>query len=273
MLWDARAGKGEGCLLRSGASERDQIHELWDSLAEIPMSPPEKPIKILFQRLTSLLGSQRGMLIMAVKLADAPINDPLAGWRPRTYTSVERIGNNPKYVTVESNTIKQVDYDESTRNHALNAGRFRATLLSDHVSPQYFDSEFYYKHYLRRGINDRMFVVLPINDYIESYFIFDRIEDNVRFTCHELNLAVYALRSLSWLVRTVSRCFGHIRANEILTPKEREILGYLLAGNSDKRIARLVDQAPNTTHQHIATLFRKFGVTSRTQLMSLWMNH
>lgn len=253
--------------------EWSRIHELWDTLARLPVSPLERPIRTLFQELGGLVHSPRCILLTAVKQPDWPNDDPLLGWRPKTFTLVESFDSPTTSTLVHTERVSQVDCDESTRNHVRNAGQFRATLLVDHVSSNYFESAFYKTHYRARGIVDRMFVVMPVDHEIESYFIFDRLRGAPDFSRRDLRIATYALRSLSWLNRSVHLCLGHVHANEILTPKEREVLGHLLAGNSDKQIARLAGQAPNTTHHHIMSLFRKFGVTSRTQLMSLWMNH
>ncbi len=49
-----------------------------------------------------------------------------------------------------------------------------------------------------------------------------------------------------------------------LTPREVEVLGLLAAGQANKEIARALGVSPNTVKTHLARLYEKLGVTSRT---------
>lgn len=50
-----------------------------------------------------------------------------------------------------------------------------------------------------------------------------------------------------------------------LTPREREILGLIAAGRSNKQIARRLDITEKTVKAHCTRLFARLGVTDRTQ--------
>ena len=49
-----------------------------------------------------------------------------------------------------------------------------------------------------------------------------------------------------------------------LTPREVEVLALLAAGQANKEIARALGVSPNTVKTHLARLYEKLGVTSRT---------
>jgi DNA-binding CsgD family transcriptional regulator/GAF domain-containing protein len=51
-----------------------------------------------------------------------------------------------------------------------------------------------------------------------------------------------------------------------LSSREREVASAYVNGESYKEIARTLDIAPATVRTHLRTVFRKFGVTSRTEL-------
>lgn len=57
------------------------------------------------------------------------------------------------------------------------------------------------------------------------------------------------------------------RGEIILTPRESEVLDCLLRGASNKDIARELDIQIVTVKLHVSSLFRKFGVKSRTQVV------
>jgi DNA-binding NarL/FixJ family response regulator len=57
--------------------------------------------------------------------------------------------------------------------------------------------------------------------------------------------------------------------SEGLTDRESEILALITQGNSNAEVARLTYLSPNTVKSYIRTIYRKIGVTSRTQAV-LW---
>ena len=54
-----------------------------------------------------------------------------------------------------------------------------------------------------------------------------------------------------------------------LTPREREILTQVLAGASNRDIARALFISPKTVSVHVSALLRKFGVSGRGDLMAV----
>jgi DNA-binding CsgD family transcriptional regulator len=58
-----------------------------------------------------------------------------------------------------------------------------------------------------------------------------------------------------------------------LTSAEREVLALMLAGASNAGIARQRDTAVRTVANQVAAIFRKLGVSSRSQLAALLARH
>lgn len=248
------------------------IHGLWDEMAALPASEPERGLRALFTGVGELIASQHGLWLCSVRLSNA-CDDPLLGWRVRAVFFHGEMPADQKTYLRSAKRLDDGEVDESTRNHVRQAGVFRATLLADHISDGFFERDHYLEHYQGRGINDRLFVVLPVNEDLESYFMFDRLLGEPNFTRRDLAIARYALRSLSWFNRQLNLSHGQLIADEPLTPTERRILTELLAGNPEKRIAVSLEQSPHTTHQHVKRIFRKFNVRSRAELMALWLGH
>ena len=64
----------------------------------------------------------------------------------------------------------------------------------------------------------------------------------------------------------------HVRGGQSpCTPAERRALALLLTGQSEKKIAEALGIGLHTTHARITTIYRKFGVGSRAELMALWL--
>jgi DNA-binding CsgD family transcriptional regulator len=56
-----------------------------------------------------------------------------------------------------------------------------------------------------------------------------------------------------------------------LPPRAREVLTLLKSGLSEKEIALQLQLSRHTIHVYIKLLYRRFGVSSRSQLMALWL--
>jgi len=60
---------------------------------------------------------------------------------------------------------------------------------------------------------------------------------------------------------------------ERLSPREREILGYLARGASNKEIARSLDLAESTVKIHVQSILRKLNLVSRVQAAVYAVEH
>lgn len=83
-------------------------------------------------------------------------------------------------------------------------------------------------------------------------------------------LTVRALPELggdaAWLllVRSESDVQPAPSGAEHLTPREREVLGWVAAGKSDRQIATIVGTSPRTVQKHLEHIYVKLGVENRT---------
>ena len=60
-------------------------------------------------------------------------------------------------------------------------------------------------------------------------------------------------------------------AAQNLTPRQRETLQYLLAGDGEKQIAAKLRLSHNTVHHYVKAIHRHFGISSRSELLALWL--
>jgi two-component system nitrate/nitrite response regulator NarL len=60
---------------------------------------------------------------------------------------------------------------------------------------------------------------------------------------------------------------------EALSPREREILGYVAKGASNKEIARTLDLAESTVKIHVQHILRKLSLSSRVQAAVYAIEH
>lgn len=56
-----------------------------------------------------------------------------------------------------------------------------------------------------------------------------------------------------------------------LPPRLRRVLAHLLQGESEKQVAARLELSPHTVHEYVKQLYRRLGVSSRSELMARWV--
>lgn len=74
-------------------------------------------------------------------------------------------------------------------------------------------------------------------------------------------------------VRAQPKAAAGAAEREKLSPREREILGCLARGDSNKEIARTLELAESTVKIHIQNIFKKLNLTSRVQAALYAVEH
>jgi len=83
-----------------------------------------------------------------------------------------------------------------------------------------------------------------------------------------------AMADTSWFTRTIIEKLKALRQTtrpaprtsdlDILTDREREMLGLICEGRSDAQMGTMLNLSQNTVRNHIASLYRKIGVNRRS---------
>jgi DNA-binding CsgD family transcriptional regulator len=63
----------------------------------------------------------------------------------------------------------------------------------------------------------------------------------------------------------------HRRSPGTGTPRQRELLDLLKSGHSEKEAAQKLQISFHTVHVHVKKIYQRFGVSSRQELLSLWI--
>jgi DNA-binding NarL/FixJ family response regulator len=66
---------------------------------------------------------------------------------------------------------------------------------------------------------------------------------------------------------------GRTGSLDALTPREREVLGHIAAGRSNREIARELRVSEKTVKAHVSSILAKLGVQDRTQAAVLAVRH
>ncbi len=253
-------------------STQDDIHCLWDALSDFDVGQTDAACRHLQEHLCRMVGAWNSTWGGAARLTDtAADEDPLRGWR----VAITRLLQ-PMIVQSDEEPFKELqarwnrrELDPSFLLPMRAVGEFRTYALRRDLPAEWFDGVFYRSFYAAYGTQDAVWIGFPLNADAESHFGFYSRQP---FSDHDIALLAYALRGIKWFHRQLMLTSGPLIAKAPLTPSERKVLTLLLGKASEKGIAEQLGIATSTTHQHIVALFRKFGVRSRAELMSLWLN-
>ncbi len=251
----------------------DVLHDLWDTLAQLPASQPEQSLELLLSTIGDLIESEHGFWFSMHRVDDANEEDQMLGWRMGPAFFHKPL---PEDENLYKKTVKDVSDGQPGECLIANirtAGKFRASLIRDRVPASYFESDFYRQNMEGRGFHDSLSVVTPIHEDSEIYVGFMRKKNQLQFTADDLKLVSYGLRGLSWFHRRTLLSYGLELADNPLTATERKVMRRLLTDWSEKNIADDLGQKLDTTHKHVVSIYRKFNVKSRAGLMSLWLGH
>jgi len=84
------------------------------------------------------------------------------------------------------------------------------------------------------------------------------------------------LGARQWLDKTRSelrRIGGRTASHDELSETERQIVQLVVAGHRNREVAAALSLSPNTVAWNLSKIYRKLGVTSRTELASRLATH
>lgn len=251
---------------------QEHIHRLWDELSDFEASQWMQATTHLMGALSAMAQAWNATWAGAIRVGGASADDPLQGWRVAAMQALRPVEPHPNEGHFKEilRIWERREVDPSFLLPLRNVGTFRTYSFRRELPAEWFDTPFFRRHYGSVGTQDAVFVAFPLNQDCESHFGF---YSRRPFTDAEIARLAYALRGVKWFHRHLLLGNGLLMASLPLTPTERRVLQLLLTKASEKEISRQVDMALSTAHQHVTRIFRKFGVRSRAELMSLWLNH
>lgn len=259
----------------------ERVFELWNDLADYPAARTDAALAHLFRELLTLVEADDARWCLSVRLAarENAQNDLCLGWRVRDLVPASPTPELlARFHHFLQHAVKQnLEHIGHTTVHVLRgSGAFRIYTLR---GPGFLDfeefrqTEHYRLYYEKNHLADRMWIGCPVNSDVESGFVLDRFTREGRpfFSEHDRVRAEMILRGLKWFNRRLVLSRGVIAGKTPCTPAERKTLGLLLTGKSEKEIAQELAVSVGTAHNRITTIFKKFAVRSRAELMALWL--
>lgn len=244
---------------------------LWAELAEHPESDVHGACAHFMNRMCALLRANYSFTVIGGRRGSAP-DDEIDGW---SVFDVFYSDDCPEPIK------KHGEHYFSSRELLLadpgivkmaRDSNIRAYLRDDLYEPDELERVPSQQAIQRIGVSDRLISAMPVSEWAEVYFGFDRTGEHPPYSDADRDLAEDGLRGLSWLGRNIALCYGLLFGKGALAPREREALTHLLNGLSEKQVAAVMDITKASAHQYVVSIYRKLGVRSRGELTALWIN-
>lgn len=209
--------------------------------------------------------------ILSARLAMMPeVVDMRAGCepRPRSTAVVGWLDDSDRQLLQHYHTRRDTTrINPAVQAFTLLRRRFFTHRRSDVVTDKaWYRSELVAEYLNPAGLGDELVTDYRVNDkgWIIGIDLF-RGRGDPAFSQRDRNI----LHVLNAGLLPVYR--AHLRPRDAngstLSPRAKETLGYLLAGDSEKQIARRMDLSAHTVHQYVKAVYRHFGASSRAELL------
>jgi DNA-binding CsgD family transcriptional regulator len=144
--------------------------------------------------------------------------------------------------------------------------RRRIDMFDDDI---WLSSELQKRYFEPAGFGEFLSSVYPLGDKFFSSICFVRGLGQPPFTGREVCIVHLITEEIDWLHRQGIDVPAGLQIPELST-RQRQVLLRVMAGDSEKQIARLLSLSPHTVHDHMKQIYLRFGVNSRTELLAMF---
>jgi len=162
--------------------------------------------------------------------------------------------------------------DPQTAYGVEQAGKTRVARIGDAIAWDEWQSHWMYQRLQSVGVGERMLGTFTLDETAESYFTIDRAIGQPAFTQADADRFYHAIKLFPRLHYWLFLERGLVTpARTPLSPRQREVLRLLLKPLSEQEIAEQLSLTKGTTHNYVIELYKVFQVSSRYELMQLWL--
>jgi two-component system nitrate/nitrite response regulator NarL len=127
--------------------------------------------------------------------------------------------------------------------------------------------------------------VIILSSHKEEFYVINALEAGVNGYIHKTVDAVELVRGINKVLKggtfysleisglLIQSAYHRTRSAPFLTPKEREVIRYVLDGYSNKEIADKMNISPRTIETHRANVLSKFNLKNTTELIKKILEH
>jgi DNA-binding CsgD family transcriptional regulator len=152
---------------------------------------------------------------------------------------------------------------------AIERGRYMTFLRHDLVSDR--DWEQVGKAWRKTGYGSLVMSVYPLDNGVYAGIGFHRRIEKPEFGNRERGIVHVIFQQVDWLHRQGSNANAGKFAVQ-LSPRQRQVLLFLLSGDSRKTIAAKLDLSEHTVGDYLKQIYKQFCVNTRSELLAQFIS-
>jgi DNA-binding NarL/FixJ family response regulator len=127
--------------------------------------------------------------------------------------------------------------------------------------------------------------IIILSSHKEEFYVINALETGVNGYMHKTVDAVELVKGINKVLGggtfysqeisglLIESAYNRDRSAPFLTPKEKEVILYVIEGYSNKEIADKMDISPRTIETHRANVLNKFNLKNTTELIKKILEH
>ncbi|CAN5478556.1 hypothetical protein BH09PLA1_BH09PLA1_17990 [soil metagenome] len=136
----------------------------------------------------------------------------------------------------------------------------------------WYRSAYFEQRHQAMGVDHSIYSVMSFEGsrLVTAIAVHRAKDDRRRFTERECSLLRMFHSQAQWIYECDPPARGS-RVTIVLSPRQKQTLRLLLGGDAEKQIAAKLSLSRNTVHEHVKTIYRSIGVSSRNELLARFM--
>ncbi|SHI45475.1 regulatory protein, luxR family [Rubritalea squalenifaciens DSM 18772] len=255
------------------------IRKIWQQIAHYSYHESDQAMLYFLEEMKRHLNARNVLWIGSGRGKDAsntPVIEMLGEW---TTVDVLYCQSSERPRTPEDNyqlymEVKQKHgIDPLTKAAIESAGSSRSFTRRDVITDEEWQNHWIHREFHQKnGDSELMFVVYSVDSACESYIVFYRGIGEAPFTVEEREFAFTASMGIGVLHKRMMQLRGAaLPSTRLLSPQEKAVLNLLIQGRRDKEVALSLGISPTTVNKHLSSIYRKFGVSGKFDLIAQLM--
>lgn len=250
-------------------SRARELPSFWSTIDELAARDTNAGWGSSVRRLCELLPASWGYTLLALHDPDDP--GPVAGWHvPAMLHPVPEFVPDRERIVAEWMAEFDLRAEPTLLENLRQAGTHRVLHKRSMMGEAELRQTPTFELWRRLGVGDELIGAHSLSPRCEVWFCFNRSGED-RFDEDDAKLLLRAIRGLGRMCRWLALSRGLLPGMAPLSDREQAALPLLLGPQPLKVCAGQVGMNPPAFRQLARSVYQKLGVTSRPELMALWL--
>jgi len=201
-------------------------------------------------------------------------DEKMHGWKVVAFATP--VGGDPDFVKQQADayleTVREKGPDLLAEYALAHSGETRVHSLADVQEERASTEDWIDPHHENQDVVERIVGVYNLSPICESYILVGRKPGEPPFGAREIERLRELIKDFPRVHHWLALERGLVApATKPFSPRERDVVLALLGPESENEIADRLEISRGTVHNYVVDVFRNLGVSSRHEMIQLWL--